>query len=262
MNKHSRIITAIISAICLLSAAVLPVFAEDVEPSYDEPSYVEPSYVEPSYEEPSYVEPSYVEPSYVEPSYVEPSYVEPSYDEPSYVEPSDNNIVYYDDNGNQYSNPSDVYVGGEQTYDPPASIPDTTAGHYDTSNSKVDSPTLTDSDWEAIKADVSSQGKSSGSDSDSFSSIKRDTGTENNGQKLLILGFALVLLSLVGFIYLIVSTVSRRKQVAAANQGGRSASHGASGASSYRYRSNDDYDDDFDAGKKKTKTPKNGKRYK
>ena len=45
--------------------------------------------------------------------------------------------TYYDGDGNQYSDPDDVYVGGDQTYVPPASTPSTTAALYDTSKEKV-----------------------------------------------------------------------------------------------------------------------------
>ena len=38
---------------------------------------------------------------------------------------------YYDSNGNEYNSPDEVYVGGNQTYTPPASTPSTTAALFD-----------------------------------------------------------------------------------------------------------------------------------
>lgn len=269
MSKHSRLITAILSAMLMLTAFTFTSYAEelsDINSAPDEPSYDEPSYEQSSYVEPSYVEPSYDEPSYEQPSYVQPSYDEPSYDQPSYDngqqgndQTGDNN-VYYDADGREYSNASDVYVGGEQTYTPPASIPDTTASYYDTSNTKVDTPTLTNSDWEAIKANLSSgSAKSSSSSGKSeFADMKADTSGQDKESYLVYIGWALLILSVIGFAYLIISKVRNRNKTELARAGK------ASGSSSNgpRYRDNSDYDDDYDSGSKKHKTPKNGKRYK
>ncbi len=59
---------------------------------------------------------------------------------------------YYDMDGNRYSNSSDIYVGGDQTYTPPVTIPETTAALYDTSTAKIDNQTLTGNDWKEIQA--------------------------------------------------------------------------------------------------------------
>lgn len=268
MSKHSRLITAILSAMLLVSAAVYAVSAEEISEggdqpgeSYVEPSYDEPSYIEPSYDEPSYDEPSYVEPSYDEPSYDEPSYIEPSYDDPGYTDQIsyDDNTVFYDGDGNQYSNPNDVYVGGEQTYTPPATIPETTVAPKDTSKTKVDEPTLKASDWDTIRANLSNQGKNTDTvaGTPNFRQIKTSVSTGQYDIKYLVIGIGLVLLSLLGFTYVIVSAVKRRKSTGIAR-----ANKAAASGSGMRYRADDDYDDNYETTGKKTKKPKNGKRYK
>lgn len=283
MNRHSRFLTAILSVMLIAAACTVTAHAEDMPPSYVEPSYVEPSYVEPgqgeqSREEPgqgeqSQDEPSYNEPSYNEPSYNEPSYNEPSYNEPSYNEPvydgdngnnnnnnnNNNNTVYYDENGNAYSNSEEVYVGSNQTYTPPASTAPS-APLFDTSKTKVDENTLNANDWKDIKAKLSgSTAKASDSDGiGDFAFIQNNNSTGDNGHLIFILGIALIALSLAGFIYLIVSAVRRRKQTALAHAGKAAASS----SNGNRYRANDDYADDYGDDSKPSKKPKNGRRYK
>ena len=268
MKKHARILTAILSVILTVTAFSVTVHAEDI-PGGD-PGVVDPqpqdSYVEPQPQD-SYVEPqpqeSYVEPqpqdSYVEPdpqySYVEPdpqtSYVEP-YEEPDY---SNNSDVYYDADGNTYSDYSEVYVGGDQTYTPPMSTAPS-APLFDTSKTKVDEKTLSSSDWNDIKAKLSGASGTSDDNGGDFAFIQNNDAAGDNGHLILILGFTLIALSVAGFAYLISSAVARRKKTALAHAG-KSAAHSANGA---RYRSNADYDDDFGGSSKRK--PKNGRRYK
>ena len=64
---------------------------------------------------------------------------------------------------------------------------------------------------------------------------------------VLVLGLALVILSVAGFSYLIISAVMRRKKIKA---GGVSSS-GAHSAGSSHYRADNDYDDGYKASSKK-----------
>ena len=274
MNRHSRFITAILSVMLIASACTVTANAEDIggDQSYVEPSYVEPSYNEPSYNEPSQNEPSYNEPSYNEPSYNEPSYNEPSYNEGGGNEPgyndgdggnnnnnnNNNNNVYYDENGNAYSNTDEIYVGSNQTYTPPASTAPS-APLYDTSKTKVDENTLNANDWKDIQAKLSgSTAKATDTDNTGdFAFIQNNNATGDNGHLIFIIGVALIAVSLAGFVYLIISAVRRRKKNALAYAGKAAASSNGS-----RYRANDDYDDNYGDDSKPSKKPKNGRRYK
>ena len=280
MNRHSRFITAILSVMLIASACTVTAYAEDMgeQSNNNEPSYNEPSYNEPSYNEPSYNEPSYNEPSYNEPSYNEPSYNEPSYNEPSYNDGgnnndgyydgdggnnnnnnnNNNNTVYYDENGNAYTDSNEVYVGSNQTYSPPASTAPS-APLYDTSKTKVDENTLNANDWKDIQAKLSaSTAKASDTDNTGdFAFIQNNTASGDNGHLILIIGIALIAVSVAGFIYLIVSAVRRRKQNALAYAGKAAANSNGS-----RYRANDDYADNYGDDPKPAKKPKNGRRYK
>ena len=174
--------------------------------------------------------------------------------------------TYYDGDGNQYSDPDDVYVGGDQTYVPPASTPSTTAALYDTSKEKVYDKTLSSSDWKSIKEKLNGSNASEVKNGVvDFSDMQAVASDGNNGHWLLILGIALALLSFAGFGYLIFSAVSRRKKTANVHSGG--GKYSAASASGGRYRENDDYDDDYSTekhvkSKAKSDKPKNGTRYK
>lgn len=279
MKRHSRIIVMILSVTLLLAAFAVTANAEEIsgESIPDIPSTIEsdvqpdppsnasitpdpqPGYVEPSQQQSqeSYVDP---EPQY---SYVDPepqySYVE-SYDEPDYNSSESNeDNVYYDADGNEYSDVADVYVGGDQTYTPPASTAPS-APLYDTSKTKIDEKTLSANDWNDIKAKLSGS-KTSKSDGGDFAFIQNNTSTDDNGHLILIIGIALVALSMFGFGYLIVSKVNRRKKTAPVHAAGKSSGTPSNGN---RYRSNSDYNDNFSSEKttKKSSKPKNGKRYK
>ena len=290
MKRHARIMTAILSAILLVSAFTVTASAEDVpggeisiiddNPASDagpitpEPGGDSSDPITPEPQQPSYVEPSQQsQDSYVEPapqdSYVEPapqdSYIE-SYVEPDNNNNNDNNYdssnVYYDADGNTYSDVNDVYVGGDQTYSPPASTAPS-APLYDTSKTKVDDKTLTDSDWKDIKAKLTGAGNKK-SDGGDFAFIQNNNSSEDNGHLIFILGIVLIVLSVAGFTYLIVSASMRRKKTALAHAGKAAGkANGKQPHNGARYRSNADYDDDFsNDSRKKSSKPKNGRRYK
>ena len=160
---------------------------------------------------------------------------------------SDGDTVYYGSDGNTYSDYSEIYVGGDQVYTPPATIAPS-AALYDTSNVKVDDKTLSSNDWNDIKAALSGSKTTGSSDGDDFAFIQNNASTGDNGHMIFVIGLTLVILSLIGFIYLIASAVSRRRKAPA-----RSGSSSSGG----RYRSDDDYNDGYSS----TKTAKRTSRY-
>ena len=147
-----------------------------------------------------------------------------------------NGSGWVDSDGNVFSSPQDVYVGGGQSYQPPQSTAPS-AALYDTKDKKVDDKTLSSNDWGDIAAKLKNAGNSTGEDDGSgdFTFIQQNTAKEDNGYWIIIAGAACLALSLAGFIYLIASAVSRRSKLKTAmstnsTQGGY-------------YRANDDYDE-------------------
>ena len=182
---------------------------------------------------------------------------------------------YYDSNGNEYNSPDEVYVGGNQTYTPPASTPSTTAALFDTSKDKVDEKTLSSSDWDTIKSKLTASNASEiKTGVVDFSDMqKSNVSSGNNGHWILIIGIALTILSIAGFVYYFISSSNRRKTAASVHTGSKPSASAASAQNGGRYRENSDYDDQYDAGAKnkkpakqakaaKTNKPKNGTRYK
>ena len=164
---------------------------------------------------------------------------------------NNNDYIYYDSDGNTYSDYSDMYVGGDQVYTPPATVAPSVP-LYDTSNTKIDEKTLSSKDWNDIKARLNGAGKNDASDGDDFAFIQNNLSSGDNGHLIFITGLALVILSLIGFGYLTFSAVARRK-TAKAHASGKSSSKGGG-----HYRS-DDYNDGFKAEAKKS--AKRGSRY-
>lgn len=157
---------------------------------------------------------------------------------------SNDDYIYYDSDGNTYSDYSEMYVGGDQVYTPPATVAPS-APLYDISQTKVDENTLTSSDWNDIKAKLNGSSKANASDGDDFAFIQNNLSTEDNGHMIFIIGLALVILSLIGFGYLTFSAVARRKTANAHASGKSSSKKGG------HYRS-DDYNDGFKSESKKT----------
>ena len=279
MNKHSRLITALLALIFCVSAVTVfsvQAFAESQASEGGDTPVIDP--------EPVYTDPITPEP---EPVYTDPVVPEPVYTEPVYVEPvdgggggsddgsggnsgnsgntdsgnsgntdsgssgsSDNsssgNSVYYDSDGNEHADQSDVYVGGGQSYDPPVSTAPSVALVKTENN--IDVNELSKNDWNDIKASLEKASKGGKTDSDDFSFIQKNTAKEDNGHMLFVLGLAMVILSVAGFTYLIVSTIIRRKKIKA----GVPSSSGSHSAESSHFRSNSDYNDGYKASLKNT----------
>lgn len=124
------------------------------------------------------------------------------------------NNVYYDSDGNSYSNQDDVYVGGGQNYQPPASTAPT-AALYKTEK-KIDADELSKSDWGELSNLLKNNGAAE-SDGDDFAFIQNNTSKKDNGHWIVIAGLICILLSITGFIYLIASKISRRKKIKEGN---------------------------------------------
>lgn len=147
--------------------------------------------------------------------------------------------VYYDSDGNEYTNPGDMYVGGDQTYTPPVSTPSTTAALYDTANIKVDEKTLSNGDWADISRKLRTANAAPSNDTGDFTFIQKNTDTGDNGHWMLILGFSLIALGIIGFIYLISRASARKKALAA------DPAQNTQPQRKPRYSTDDSYGDDF-----------------
>lgn len=169
----------------------------------------------------------------------------------------------YDYEGERSSTGEILYVGGDQTYVPPETIPSTTAALYDTSKVKVDENTLTNGDWADIKRKLTAAANAQNDpDTGDFAFIQKNTSVEDNGHWMLYLGFTLICLGLIGFIFLILKAHERKKMLAAAaapekrRAERQPASPKTGGKRSPRYR-DDAYDDDYSEKSK----PKGGTRF-
>lgn len=241
MSRKNKLITALLSIVLCFSIFTITAYAVDLDGDgidddvvvTDPPAVVEtdPPYVEPE-TEPPYVEPE-TEAPYYEPE-TEATYYEP--ESPDYN--SDSSQIYYDsDNGGESS---EFYVGGGQSYVPPASTAPS-APLYD-SNRKIDDSVLSNNDWKDISASLKNAGQGSENDSDDFGFIKNNDSLGDNGEWMLYTGITCLALSAAGIAYVIISSISKHKKLS----GGLSGKQYAyAGAGNGRYRSSSDYDDGY-----------------
>ena len=241
MSRRNKLITALLSIVLCFSIFTVTAYAVDLDGDGidDEVVVTDPPYAEPE-TEPPYVEPE-TEPPYVEPE-TEAPYYEP--EEPTYN--SDNSQIYYEsDNGGESS---EFYVGGGQSYVPPASTAPS-APLYE-SNRKIDDSVLSNSDWKDISASLKNAGQGNENDSDDFGFIKNNDSLSDNGEWMLYTGIACLALSAAGIAYVIISAVSKRKKLSG---GVSSKQYAYAGAGNGRYRSSSDYDDGYKAEKAEKK---------
>lgn len=259
MNKHTKLITALLTLIFSLSAFTLFSASVSAEGNIDgggqggdTPVIVDP---EPVYTDPITPEPVYTDPVVV---YTDPVvvYTDPPYDpgnggnsdngntntnnysDGNNSNSSDNNSsVYYDSDGNEYSDQSEVYVGGGQSYEPPVST--APSAPLIKTEKDIDVNELSKNDWNDIKASLTKAQKGGADSGDDFSFIQKNTSKADNGHMFLVIGIAMVILSVAGFTYLIVSAVRRKN--AAPIKGVKSAG----GSAPSRYRDESDYDDGY-----------------
>ena len=241
MSRKNKLITALLSIVLCFSIFTITAYAVDLDGDgidddiavTEPPAIVEtdPPYVEPE-TEPPYVEPE-TEAPYYEPE-TEAPYYEP--EEPDYN--SDSSQIYYEsDNGGESS---EFYVGGGQSYVPPASTAPS-APLYD-SNRKIDDSVLSNNDWKDISASLKNAGQGGENDSDDFGFIKNNDSLGDNGEWMLYTGIACLALSAAGIAYVIISSVSKHKKLS----GGLSGKQYAyASAGNGRYRSSSDYDDGY-----------------
>lgn len=241
MSRHNKLITALLSIVLCFSIFTITAYAVDLDGDgidddiavTEPPAIVEtdPPYVEPETEAP-YIEPATDAP-YVEPATDAP-YYEP--EEPDYN--SDSSQIYYEsDNGGESS---EFYVGGGQSYVPPASTAPS-APLYE-SNRKIDDSVLSNSDWKDISASLKNAGNDSENDSDDFGFIKNNDSLSDNGEWMLYIGIVCLALSAAGIAYVIISSVSKHKKLSD-GLGGKQYAY--AGAGNGRYRSASDYDDGY-----------------
>lgn len=260
MNKHTKLITALLTLIFSLSAFTLFSASVSAEGNIDgggqggdTPVIVDP---EPVYTDPITPEPVYTDPVVV---YTDPVvvYTDPPYD-PGNGGNSDNgntntnnysdgnnsnssdnsSSVYYDSDGNEYSDQSEVYVGGGQSYEPPVST--APSAPLIKTEKDIDVNELSKNDWNDIKASLTKAQKGGADSGDDFSFIQKNTSKADNGHMFLVIGIAMVILSVAGFTYLIVSAV-RRKNAAPI----KSVKSAGGSAAPSRYRDESDYDDGY-----------------
>lgn len=160
------------------------------EPVTDDPYAESDPYYEPETEAP------YYEPTdpYYEPEY--PEYT--TYPYAQYEEPDVNNNY---ENNNQ---------GGNAVYNEP--LP--TVELYD-SDREISDDELSKNDWNEIAANLAkSSANTDGDDGGDFNFIKKNDSRSDNGGWILIVGIVLILLSIAGISYTVVSTVKNRKSTA------------------------------------------------
>lgn len=194
----------------------------------------------------------YSEPDYSSSSssyYSEPDYSSdtPSYDDYNYS--SSDNTDYNTDNNNYYSSESyyysePSYVGGGQSYVAPSNT--APSASLIKTDDNIDENTLSSNDWSDISKRLKNADTSS--DADDFSFIKNNTSSGDNGHWMLYVAILLIVLSLSGITYFIVSTVLNKKRAAVGRgrvpQKGLHKS-GADEKSAGNRFENDDYNDDY-----------------
>ncbi len=274
MSRHTKVIAALLTAVFLFSTiGAISAYAEaDVNQDPDPVVTEQPYNPEP--------EPTYPDmPVDPDPVVTEQPYNPEPYNPDPYIDDGgnsgggsgsgsggsssgsntgnngNNGSGWVDGDGNVFSSPEEVYVGGGQSYQPPQSTAPS-AALYETKNKKIDDNTLSSNDWGDIASKLKNAGNTVADDDGSgdFTFIQQNTAKEDNGHWIIIVGAACLLLSLIGFIYLIASAISRRRKLKGAMAAG--------GSQGGYYRANDDYDDGYKPAAKKEKTPRNGRRYK
>ena len=119
---------------------------------------------------------------------------------------------------------------------PPAAL-------YDT-DKKIDVKELSKNDWGDIAKLLKNSGQTDSSGgADDFAFIQKNTSKTDNGHWIIIAGIACITLSVVGFGYLIISNIIKRRKIKAGN-----ISRSTPGKSANQYRSNDDYNDGYGSG--------------
>ena len=260
MNKKIKLITLLLTLIFCVSSVTFTAFATEgdgtssvvtpVDPPVDDPvdPPVEDDPVDPPVEEPT-DPPIEDDPVYDDPT--EPEYEEPEYEEPTDVV-TDDTDTDYDDSSNSssnndiYSNDSEEFYYEDDYYNNANSSGQTSTysqnDMFDDAG-KVDVNELSNDDWNAIAQNLANADKTDVG-VDDFNFIKLNTSTEDNGIWMLITGAVLVILSVLGIGYVIISSVRSKKKLAFA---GAPTSNNSSVKSSNR--SSNDYGDGYSSRK-------------
>lgn len=234
MSRHTKIITLLSAIIFCFSLFTFTSFA------VDDPNTGENPGSQPGVDEP--ITPEIPDTPISQPEQSD----DPVSDVPSYVEPdqssdynySDSSESYYDyDYNNDNSESSSMYVGGGQSYAPPASTAPSVPLYN--SNHKIDENTLSNKDWKDIAANLKNASMGSEDDSDDFGFIKNNDSLYDNGEWMLFAGIACLALGAAGIIYVIISTVNKHKKL-----GAKQYAY-ASSPSNGRYSSGSNYADNY-----------------
>ena len=214
MNKKIKIISLLLIMVLCMTAFVFTVTAATIDndtitgadvngdnPSSGEPS-ADTSSDTPSYsEDPSSDTPSSEDPSSDTPSYSEEPTVPPS----SEVTPPGGNTggtVYPEfSNGDNDGTDNDDQITNEVT--------DKVVMYEPDKNNNLEP----EKKWSNITLDTSKAPKEG--EVQSFKTIKTNTSTEDNGDYILYIGLALIVLAVIGILYYTIATVTYRKKLKA-----------------------------------------------
>lgn len=283
MNKKVKLVIALLTSAFCLSVCTYSAFAVDLDgDGYDDetgqlistespytdpivdtiPAVTDPIDTTPVVTDPVVTDPIYTESTTLDPYYTLPYTEVPTY--PGYEQYTTEYIEYTYQSTTQY-------IGGGQTYVEPVSTAPP-APLFD-SRQDIDDSELSAKDWKSIAANLSNSDKTGNvADVDDFSFIKNNDSKNDNGEWMLIVGICCLVLSAVGIIYVITSTVNRRKQLGVFTNTDKQVDVTASDL-----RSSDDYSDNFGVDSKtknvsvdesskfdtaEVKLPKGGSRYK
>ncbi len=255
MNKKIKLITLLLTLILCFSTVGFSAFAvegdviddavsatevppvdDPVDPPVDDP--VDPPVddpVDPPVEDPT--DPPVDDPVYddpTEPEYTEPEYTEPDYDDPTSSNTSNNNI--YSNNTEEFYYEDDYY----NNIDSNAQTSTYSDSDMFDNAGNVDVNELSNDDWNAIANNLANADKLDVG-VDDFNFIKKNTSTEDNGIWMLITGAVLVILSILGISYVIISSIRSKKKLAFAGAGSSSNNSNKNNSN----RSSNDYGDGY-----------------
>lgn len=218
MNKRIKalsLIIAIMVMICSLSYTAFATGGEGEDPNavVSNPGYEDPGNTpDPGNEDPGNTPDPGNEDPYV-PGGEEPvDTPDPGYEDPGYEDPGVSG-----GSGGSGGNYVDSYTDGNGYYyydeDRMAQSLEDTAGNvrdYTTLyNTNIDDKALEQSKWNKITLDTGSMIDEAGD----FTAIKENKSVEDNGEWILYLGIALIVLALLGILYFVVATATYRKKL-------------------------------------------------
>ena len=214
MNKKIKIISLLLIMVLCMTAFVFTVTAATIDNDTitgadvngDNPSSGEPS-ADTSSDTPSYSE----DPSSDTPSSEDPSSDTPSYSEEPTVPPSSEVTPSGGDTGGtvypEFSNGDND--GADNDDQITNEVTDKVVMYEPDKNNNLEP----EKKWSNITLDTSKAPKEG--EVQSFKTIKTNTSTEDNGDYILYIGLALIVLAIIGILYYTIATVTYRKKLKA-----------------------------------------------